>query len=204
VGKLIVEVSAGSIQSAVVMLAHVEDSGDCALSAVWVVNPAGDDGLEFIGLPPATWVGETRIEALYCLGNLDAFERAVAGLLEDHGVKQVAGTVVLEPGDVVSMLEPGVFVGHVLQNPEAVRAYVAGAADALDTIERQRRVLQAALHAGIFSDRIAQYAQFDLPEDDRRVFLERLAGGQNIWFTRLDFETCKPDGQPAYCLAPAR
>jgi hypothetical protein len=101
------------------------------------------------------------------------------------------------------MLEPGVIVGHVLQDPEAVRAYVAGAANPIDAVERQHRVLQAVLHAGIFPDRVAQCAQFDLPEDDRRVFLERLASDQT-WFTPLDFETCEPDGQQAYCLTPAR
>lgn len=210
-GVILSRLFASSPQEAIILLGvggTPADPPSCRLYAVWVatlrVQPE-PDLLELIGLPPSTWDGDARLEELHCRGDGARFEDAVAELLKDAGVDRVVGTIAFDITAIGDLFEAGVSVGHARQDRDGALAYLKSAADPLDALERQRRVLEGVIEAqpNSLSALVIEYGQINLPagwQSDRWV---GFSGEVRCWFPRHRLELfIASDGQPAYRLLP--
>jgi hypothetical protein len=218
-GILIHRLVVGSPQEAILLLG-VEANPDRGLEppvlrAVWVAVPQTEpDQLHLIGLLPEVWDREGRLCDLYQQGADDRLRDVVAALLEE--VDHVSGAIILNADSLSDLVElvGRLPVGSAPQDAQGALAYLRGASDSLDALDRQSWVLKGAVQALAaarpdpqdLSALLNRHAQTDLPADRQAALWQALAQsgvGQVLVrpLPQYRFEAfTAPDGRPAYRL----
>lgn len=190
-----------------------------ALRAVWVAIPQPDWGrVHMVGLPPEVWIPShnARLCDLAQSGDERQLTDAVAGLLGD--VDRFAGVIAFAPeslGDLVDLAGGFVVLGSVEQDAPGLVGYLNHAANWLDSLTAQKRVMTSAL--AVLADAplsphdvaawFGRHARSNLPEETLVAFWDGLCRGM-VSLSLFPADRLQPfvtpDGKPAYRLLPPK